>query len=756
MELTGYPDRFSVRPGETIGFHISSRSPRYRAQLVRLIHGDPNPRGPGLKAEPVDSHIDGEYEGKEQLLYGGSHVIVPDSPLLDLGDGFTITAWIWSTWPDKGSPQALVTKLSRDGDSGYGLFVSRRGDLALWVGDGSASECVVTGRRLLSPEWYFVAVSFEGDGQIVRMSQRPLGWTAQGEVASVEKRVPVGTVAPSGGPLMIAASPGADGRHHKVFNGKIDSPRIFDRPLAADEIDALCGGADPVDVAGSSLVAAWDFSIGMSTQVATDTSTNRLHGSVVNLPHRAVIGHNWSGEEYNPALRPGEYGAIHFHEEDIDDAGWDVSVEYTVPEDARSGIYALRTSTADATDHVPFFIRPHVGVSQSKIAFLLETNTYLAYGNEHVLNVEGGDAIPAELLPNWRKDIHLEEIDYILRNGLHSMYDHKRDGSGVPYQTRRVPILNMRPDFIFPARGGPHGMGADLIIADWMEHEGFEFDVFCSEDLHFDGAALLAPYRVLVIGSHPEYWSRQMLEAVETYLADGGRAMYLGGNGFYWVTSFDPDRPHVIEIRRWGGTDVWEAEPGEYYHSTTGELGGIWRKRARPPQKMFGVGFTAQGFDFNSPYERLPDSFDPRAAFIFEGIGDGELIGDYPSLMLAHGAAGDEIDRLDFELGTPRHALLLATSAGRHSRVYHHVVEEIAITDSLQHGEVNPFVRSDMTYFEGPKGGGVFSVGSIDWCGVLSHNGYDNNVSRITGNVLRRFVSDEPLPPTPTDSGEIA
>ena len=751
MELTGYSDRFSVRPGETIGFSVSSRAPTYSASIVRLIHGDPNPMGPGLRTEAVSSPIEGEHPGTERRICGGSHVTVPDSPLLDPAGGFTITAWIWPTWPDRGTPQALVTKLSRDGDSGYGLFVSRNGDIALWVGDGTESECVVTGSRLQEPEWYFVAASFAPSpgGGTVRICQRPLGWTAGHEATCVEKTVPVAAVAPSGGPLMIAASPGPDGRHHKVFNGKIDSPRIFARPLDPGEIDAIREGGDPVEIAGTSLAAAWDFSIGMSTQVATDTSPNGLCGTVVNMPHRAVIGHNWSGEEYNPALRPQEYGAIHFHEEDIDDAGWPVSISYEVPADARSGIYALRTSAGGSVDHIPFFIRPHVGRPQSKVAFLLETNTYLAYGNEHVLNIEGEDAIPPELLPNWRKDIHLEEIEYILANGLHSMYDHKRDGSGVPYQTRRVPMLNMRPDFIYPARGGPHGLAADLIIADWMEHEGFDFDVFCSEDLHFDGAALLAPYRVLVIGSHPEYWSRQMLEAVEAYLAAGGRAMYLGGNGFYWVTSYDPERPHIIEIRRWGGTDVWEAEPGEYYHSTTGELGGIWRKRGRPPQKMFGVGFTAQGFDFNSPYERMPGSFDPRAAFIFEGIADDELIGDYPALMLAHGAAGDEIDRLDYDLGTPRHTLLLATSAGRHSRVYHHVVEEIAITDSLQHGEVNPFVRSDMTYFEGPGGGAVFSVGSIDWCGVLSHNDYDNNVSRITRNVLSRFVSDEPIPPIP-------
>jgi len=747
MRLTGYPDRFSARPGETIRLHVSSKASKYRAEIVRLIHGDPNPMGPGLKVEPVESPVTGEYDGKEQHLYGGSHVTVPDSSYLDLADAFTITAWISPNWPDRGKPQALVTKLSRDGDSGYGLFVSRYGDLALWVGDGKSSECVVTGRALRKPEWYFVAVSFDGATRTIRMHQAPLGWTAGGETVSVEKQVPVNAIAPSGGPLMIAASLNADGRHHKVFNGKIDAPRIFSRTLSEAEIAALSGGADPTAVAGTSLVANWDFSIGMASQTATDRSANRLHGTVVNMPHRAVIGHNWSGHEYNHANRPGEYGAIEFHEEDIDDARWDVSVEYDVPDDARSGIFALKTTAGDAVDHIPFFIRPHAGKPQAKIAFLLETNTYLAYGNEHVLLPDGDNTFPEELLPNWNKTVHHEEVGYIVENGLHSMYDHKRDGSGVPYQTRKVPILNMRPDFIYPVRGGPHCMAADLIIADWMEQAGHEFDVFSAEDLHFDGLKLLSPYNVLVIGSHPEYWSLPMLEAVEAYLAAGGRVMYLGGNGFYWVTSFDPERPHVIEIRRWGGTDVWEAEPGEYYHSTTGELGGIWRNRNRIPQKMFGVGFTAQGFDYNAPYDQMPDARDPRAAFIFEGVGEDELIGDYPSLMLNRGAAGDEIDRFDFDLGTPRHALLLATSAGRHSKVYHHVIEEMAVTDSMQHGEVNPFVRSDVTFFEGPNGGGVFSVGSIDWCGVLSHNDYKNNVSQITGNVLKRFASDEPMPP---------
>ena len=38
--------------------------------------------------------------------------------------------------------------------------------------------------------------------------------------------------------------------------------------------------------------------------------------------------------------------------------------------------------------------------------------------------------------------------------------------------------------------------------------------------------------------------------------------MYLGGNGFYWVTAIAEDEPDVIEIRRYGGTGTWEGSVG--------------------------------------------------------------------------------------------------------------------------------------------------------------------------------------------------
>ncbi len=54
MKILGYPDRFSVAPGETVRFMVSCDGLNtYRADIVRLIHGDTNPAGPGYKDEEI-------------------------------------------------------------------------------------------------------------------------------------------------------------------------------------------------------------------------------------------------------------------------------------------------------------------------------------------------------------------------------------------------------------------------------------------------------------------------------------------------------------------------------------------------------------------------------------------------------------------------------------------------------------------------------------------------------------------------------
>ena len=85
-----------------------------------------------------------------------------------------------------------------------------------------------------------------------------------------------------------------------------------------------------------------------STERVTDRSPRQRHGRTVNLPARAVTGFNWTGDVLDWRAAPEQYGAIHFHADDLEDAEWEESLSFTVPEGTPSGIYAARLRAGDA------------------------------------------------------------------------------------------------------------------------------------------------------------------------------------------------------------------------------------------------------------------------------------------------------------------------------------------------------------------------------------------------------------------------
>ena len=755
MDIVGYADPLSVRPGETVRFMISSVAEgTYRADVVRIINGDTNPAGPGFKEELIDTALNGTYPARQQAIYTGSYVRVSDHPLISGLSSFHVQAMIWPTTPAKGA-QGLVTKWS-DG-RGFALMIGEDGCLALKLGDAArAIQTVSTGTALEAHEWYLVVASYDAGTKTVVLVQKPLCQYPLLDAARVHVASEVTPALANGAPLMMAAwYAGRDGTRLVSaghFNGKIDRPLLASRVLSDAAVEALnqnvglgpTTGATSAAVAAcaADVVAVWDFSKEMMTPRVVDISPNRLHGETVHLPTRAMKGHNWNGSEMNWARAPDQYGAIHFHDDDLYDTGWEVDFELVVPQNLRSGFYSVRLQMDGEEDYVPFFVLPPRKQSRAKLAFLAPTASYMAYANERLLHSDPAFESLGRLPVLGQHDLYLRDHPELAS----SLYDHHSDGSGVSYSSRLRPIVNMRPKYQF--WGGPppsslHQYNADTHIIDWLEARGHVYDVITDEVLHHEGLALLSQYTVVVTGSHPEYHSKAMLDALQAFTDRGGRLVYLGGNGFYWRIAFHDTLPGVIEVRRAeGGIRTWIAEPGEYYHSFTGEYGGLWLRQGRPPQRICGIGFTSQGFDRSSYYRRLPDSFNDRAAFIFAGVGDHERIGDFG--LVGDGAAGFELDRADRALGTPPHALVLASSEG-HSDTYLRVLEDLHVTGANITGTTSPLVRADMVFYETPDGGAVFSTGSIAWAGSLSHRNYENNVSRIVDNVVRRFLVDTPF-----------
>ena len=67
--------------------------------------------------------------------------------------------------------------------------------------------------------------------------------------------------------------------------------------------------------------------------------------------------------------------------------------------------------------------------------------------------------------------------------------------------------------------------------------------------------------------------------------------------------------------------------------------------------------------------------------------------------------------------------------------------EQLTHLTNLSGGDEIDAKRADMVYFRTESNGQVFSVGSITFCGSLPWNDFENNVSRLLHNVMKRFLS---------------
>ncbi|MYA02827.1 MAG: LamG domain-containing protein [Chloroflexi bacterium] len=738
-KIAGYSDEISVAPGERIRFMVSCEPgvDRYRADIVRLISGDRQPEGPGYRDELLPTSVSGEYPGRSQETYCGSYAVVPDGPAFDALSDLSLQAVIFPTLPAL-RRASVISKMDIDAGCGFALWTDPDNGLVLQLGDGQGGLAeFALGQPLVAREWYLVSATYDSSSGEVRLRQQLLDSyardTSSGEARHDSER---SAVVGCNAPLLIAAASREEARGKPVgemiFNGRIERPVVASRVLERSEMESLRSDAVPRGLR-TDICAAWDFSRAMETDDIIDISPNRAHGRLINLPIRAVRGSNWTGAELDFNHAPEQYAAIHFLDDSLYDCEWDADFELEVPADTPSGLYAARLTAGDQEDHVTFVVRPPRDRATASLALLIPTASYMAYGNSR-----GGIEFGNELLSNHLAVIGPEER-YLNRHPEYgnSMYDNHNDGTGVCYSSRLRPLINIRPTHHWLWQ-----LSADMHLVEWLEAQGIAFDVITDEDMHQDGVSLLERYSCVMTCSHPEYYSTNMWDAVHAFTQRGGRLMYMGGNGFYWRVAYRDDKPGAMEMRRTeDGSRSWASEPGEYFMAFTGEYGGLWWRAGRTPQSLVGNGFIAQGFDHSSYFRRTADSHDPRAKFIFDGI-DDEIIGDFG--LIGGGAAGLELDSASRGYGTPPHALTVATSE-QHTDCYIRVNEDIGHMLLSIGGQDDPQVHADVVFFETPRGGAVFSTGSIGWSSALFHNDHDNNVSRMTRNVLDRFLDPAPF-----------
>ena len=760
IRIAAYTDRLSVKPGETIAVMASAdAADSVHASLVRLIHGDENPSGPGFVEQRIASEIERDWPARKQYIQKGNFLRVADADrVLAVNGAFTLHAFIFPTQPKAGR-QVILGRWSIDGTTGYALGINAAGHLEFWAGDGTAADSVAVEVPLVAQVWYLVAASFDPVSRTATLYQEPVinrYNSLLSKIVPLDYRSHVSQALrvrpghqPDAGFLIGGATDANPARGSfigQLYSGKIDRCGVHGAVLSRPELDAIRAGGPPP---ASGQVTYWNTTEGYTDQGigdrVIDVGPYKLHAEGVNRPVRCQTGWNWNGRNDCFRLAPREFGGVEFHTDALTDCLWQPTLSLTIPGDLRSGVYAVKLTAGDGTglaeEYTPFFVR--AAQPRGGVCLLMPTASYLAYAN-------GTSAFDSFALQSITGSTPvLQEVDVeVYKNDVEfglSTYDTHNDGAGVCYSSYHRPIITFRPKYRVPGIGAPWQFPADLSIVGWLEHMKYDYDVLTDEDLHRDGLAALKPYRVVLNATHCEYYSERMLDATEDYLAEGGRLLYLSGNGYYWTVGFRDDEPWIMEVRKLeAGSRAWQARAGEHYLASTGERSGLWRHRSRAPQKLVGVGFTSEGMDASVPYRRMPDSYHRAASWIFEGVA-GEVFGDFG--LAGGGGAGIEVDRYELALGTPPHALILASSE-QFTDNYPLVQEEVMFMTPGLGGTENPLVRCDMVYFSTPWDGAVFSASSIAWGSALPCQGYDNTVSRVMKNVVDAFLRPGPLPGT--------
>ena len=451
--------------------------------------------------------------------------------------------------------------------------------------DGACVRAEVP-RRLLERRWYNVTATLgiDGDLTLTQTPRAPLG--DAGEARTKAPRPPAG--APE---VFLAALPSeGDGTGRLHYNGKLERPAIR-RPAPSN-----------------ATLAAWDFSIGIPTQSAIDTGPHAAHARLLNLPTRAMTGSNWTGAVHDWKAAPDQYGAIHFHDDDQGPLGWSESVCLSVPPDWPSGFYAAHISNDAGEDYIPFIVRPRQ--PQAEVALLVPTFSYQVYG---CFVRPGRGAEIAERAAAW--GALRETPDMNPQFGL-SCYNEHSDGSGVSLVTQFRPMLDTRPRqfaLMDPVEGGS------------ARHAGWPTTTSTSSCPPSAWRTTSSPTTTArrgrrragaVSGRHRRAASGVPFGAhdagVRGFLGQGGRLMYLGGNGFYWRAEPSQDQPDTLEVRRAeGGIRIWETMPGESYHAFGGGYGGLWRRIGRSSHRLVGISFSTQGRHLGFPYRFVDGIDDP-------------------------------------------------------------------------------------------------------------------------------------------------
>jgi hypothetical protein len=707
-----------VHPGQTVPFHVNAPG-AYEFSIGRLGRRailDPTSDERADRGDVEVFTTRHHASATPQTLSAGSYVFVQGEPVP--GGPITLATWLrlWRLpvidaiqWAWFG----LLTDLDYPEACRFGLLVDHLGRIGAYVGDGGPfrHEWLHLTDPLLAHDlgrWVHVAATLGEDSVQVFVNGE--------STYRFDGLVPTSEPGPRAR-LRLGAN-AEHGAADDFLDGDLAQPFIAATMLGGPVVVRLAAdrARSPLNnVVTGPLYAAWPLAEEHASDVR-DISGNSRHGQIVQGATWQIGGPAHDAARgtrgYDPSSDPDRGHGLRLSSDDVTDAEWTVTDEWTVPEDAESGLYVGRVLLAGqdpqlATSIVFAVVRTRPRRPDS-IALLLATNTWYAYGRR--------------------------PTDVLRLAGLSSSY-YSNHISGRPFF--HVPTLAPIPradPFGFESRRAAFTRHSHLVRPEryaeaWLSREGYRYEVITDADLHAE-PDLLRHFAALMIVGHSEYWTDAARDGVAAFLDGGGQVVSLSGNTLCWRTSFNDDltvlesrKAVMTEDERWLSPDEW----GERWHSDDAQPGSLFTLLGRPGYEVLGLdtkGMIDDGTptSFDSFTVVQPDHFlfhEPVSVPISAHgtIGETNLNGPR--------ASGYEFDSTPEQAGllnVPLPGLvLLARASGQRNIEWH---------GGKQYG------GGDIAYWERPAGGRVFNAGSIGFTGALA---VDAGVQQLVRNALFHF-----------------
>lgn len=370
--IIGYVDPLVVSPGSRVAVKISCGKPTFTSKVLRILAGHDHPDAPPIAHQLIESIPQQSHQGKLQFSRIGSSIRIPSWSDEDLShvDTLSISFWCQATLPHTSQEQYLFSSIDQGASSGFACLIDEFGRLRVRVGGSKKIEEIPLRTRLFKGEWVHLMLSIDrihkkiqvevgGQARLADLGTKPQAFHEESDLVDNVNIV-------SGKPFVIA-SDSVETRvaSHRMksatFNGKIDGFKV--EATSAGRVETLLD---------------FDFSVGIPTDEVRDVSGKNHHGTLINAPARAVTGHDWDASQVDWTHASCGYGAIHFHDDDLDDASWDTIFELQIPPDLKSGCYGVHVDDGVTVDIIPFFVRPDPSVDDPPpVALIMPTFTYI-------------------------------------------------------------------------------------------------------------------------------------------------------------------------------------------------------------------------------------------------------------------------------------------------------------------------------------------------------------------------------------------